>query len=809
MDRHRIPSKGRGIKAPEDSLGAGHSLGPRQRTNTVSKWYLRCFALLILCLWTVTGCKNEPVPGLLTGLSPTKVENINHPERLVDGVRANNGDNWDTDATSTFAQPTGFVEYDLGSVKRVAAIFVQGDNNDEYIFEGSNDGKTYSHLWVAPPEATVGMQGRSTGSLNVSTRYLRVSARGGDGSFSIAEMNLYSDSRGLTAGAVGPTSNGLPIPDAIRGQTMMFVFSLALWLFLNWRYSPNLWTLGTGLLPLYYGYGVYTSVIGAWPLAMREVAFMRGASAALAGIAILRELVFKRAFPAIRWTVNATLGLAAALAFMSFFNLGAPQFRDAKANQPLFVHNFDMRVYYPVAKYFKELRYDGLYQASVAAYVADDPNANLDSLANVELRCLKTHKAYHVSDVRKEIEDIPKRFSDARWEAFKVDMRYFRQTMGIRDYLGSMLDHGGNATPVWTAIAHLIFAGTTASNATLTLGGLLDPAMLLLAFFAIYRAFGLRTSLVSIVLFGANDFYMFGSNWAGATLRHDWMVYLALGICALKLKRWTLGGVFLALSALIRAFPAFALVGVGMAFGWQIWSFYRENGKIPTLRQLLDNHQPVVKTLIGAVGCVVAGVVFSALVFDPYAWVEWIHKVSILDRDAHINAVSLRAAIAGVNHLQLIALGQRAPLRIALMVFYVLLVAVAVRNKPLDQAAAVATMLIPVIFNPANYYAHFIFVLPVIALETLRDDKASGKAPLSGYDGWIWGTMLVVCVATYWTTLTTDLELHFEMASELLCSSFIVVLVLILYRDREIWLPPSKSQTLCWLLRRKKSQAKG
>jgi hypothetical protein len=311
---------------------------------------------------------------------------------------------------------------------------------------------------------------------------------------------------------------------------------------------------------------------------------------------------------------------------------------------------------------------------------------------------------------------------------------------------------------------------------------------------------------MSIVVFGANDFYMFGSNWAGATLRHDWMVYLALGICALKVGRWTLGGVFLALSAAIRAFPAFALVGVGIAFAWQLWDYYREQGRLPSGRQLMSDYQPMMKTLIGAAACVVVVVVFSSLVFDPHAWVEWIHKVSILDRDPHVNDVSLRAAVAGVNHLQLVALGQRAPLHLALVGFYLLLVTIAVRNKPLDQAAAITTIMIPVVFNPANYYAHFIFVLPMIALERTREDKASGKTPLSGFDGWIWGTLLLLCVALYWTTLTTDLELHFEMASVLLCCSFIVLLVLVLYRDREVWLPPSKSQSLCRLLRRTKYQ---
>lgn len=763
-------------------------------------------ALLSLSLLLLASCKHESVPSLLTGLSPSRLENVNHPERLNDGVRSANGSNWDTDTTATFATPSGVIEYDLGSPKRIGAAFVQGDNNDDYVFSGSLDGKEFVQFWVAGPQSNVGMQGRSTGSLGTEARYVRITARGGDNFYSIGEVQLFTDAKGLSSGGGVAATPGLPGPDSIRGKSMMVVFAFAVWLFINWRYSPTYWLVATAGLPLWYGYSLYSEIAVAWPLQMREVAFLRAISAALAGVAILRELIFKRAFPSIRWPVMTTLSVAAVLSFMSFFNLGAPQFRDYKANQPLFVHNFDMRVYYPVAKYFKELRYDGLYQASVAAYVADDPNANLDGLANVELRDLRTHRITKVAEVRKQIEEIPKRFSDARWEAFKTDMRYFRQTMGVGDYLGSMQDHGGNATPVWTAIAHLIFAGTTASNATLTLGALLDPIMLLVAFAAIYKAFGLRTSLMSVVFFGANDFYMFGSNWAGATLRHDWMVYLAIGICALKLGKWTMGGVFLAMSAAIRAFPAFALVGVGIVFAWEIWSYYRENGKIPTFSDLMNNYQPYMKTLIGALGCVVVVVVFSSLVFDPSAWAEWIRKVSILDRDPHVNDVSLRAAIAGVNHLQLIALGQRAPLHISLIGLYFLLVALAVRNKPLDQAAAIATMMIPIVFNPANYYAHFIFVLPVIALESYRDDSASGREPLSGFDGWIWGTILVVCVALYWTTLITDLEVHFELASVLLCGSFLVLLTLILYRDQSIWLPRSPSQSLCWLLRRTKAQ---
>jgi hypothetical protein len=769
---------------------------------------VRSRALLVVAvtLLAFAGCKKSaPATNLLTGLQPSRIQSVNHPERLNDGIRATPGDNWDTAVTSTFGDPTGVIEFDLGSVKPIRAIYVQGDNNDEYIFSGSTDGKEFKDIWIAPPDNTPGMQGRSTNSVNASAKIVRITARGGDRFYSIGEVQLFSESGGLGASSL-LESQGLPTPESIRGKAAMLVFAFAVWLFLNWRYSTLSWTLITALLPGWFAFSLYQECADIWPVQMREVAIMRAVSAAIAGVAILRELVFKKGYPAIRWTITSTLGVAAGLAFLSFFNLGAPQFRDHKFNQPLFVHNFDMRVYYPVAKYFKELRYDGLYQASVAAYVYDDTSVSIDSLNNVELRDLRNHRITRVDQVKQQIMDIPKRFSKERWEEFKTDMRYFRQTMGIGDYLGSMKDHGGNATPVWTAIAHIIFAGTMASNSTLTLGAMLDPVMLIIAFAAIWRSFGVRTSLMSVVIFGANDFYMFGSNWAGATLRHDWMVYLALGLCALKTKRWTLGGVFLAMSAAIRAFPAFAMVGVGMAFGWQLYDYYRREGKLPTWPQILEDYQPQVKTIFGALGCAVVVFIFSSLVFDVHAWGEWIKKVQILDHDPHVNDVSLRAVVAGVNHLQLVSLGQRAPLHFGLIALYAAGVVIAVRNKPLDQAAAIATVMIPMVFNPANYYAHFIYVLPVIALETSRKDKASGSAPLSAYDGWIWGTLVLVCVAQYWTTLTTDLELHFESASVLLCGGIFVILVLILYRDRSLYLPRSGGTTLCWLLRRTKGR---
>ena len=45
--------------------------------------------------------------------------------------------------------------------------------------------------------------------------------------------------------------------------------------------------------------------------------------------------------------------------------------------------------------------------------------------------------------------------------------------------------------------------------------------------------------LLAMTVFGANDLYMFGTNWTGATLRHDWLALLGFAAAALKRERWT------------------------------------------------------------------------------------------------------------------------------------------------------------------------------------------------------------------------------------------------------------------------------
>jgi hypothetical protein len=307
--------------------------------------------------------------------------------------------------------------------------------------------------------------------------------------------------------------------------------------------------------------------------------------ALVAGLAAL--VVIKEAFLSKRWEPHravslATLAFCAVTAFGTYYHFGMPQFFDQAKGRRTLVHTWDMRHYYPVAKYFPELRFDGLYLASLAAYIDNTPGFTQAQLSQVRLRDLRDAEIRSGTDVASQLPEIRARFSPERWEEFKRDMKYFSDTMGGQDYLGSMQDHGGNATPVWILPAYFIFQYTPASEWIISLAGLIDPVLVLFFFFVLWRTFGLRVMLYVAVIWGASDFYNFGSNLMGSTLRQDWLVALGLGACAIKKERYALGGVLMAYGGLIRAFPAMATFFFLVPMAWFAFDAWWSRRKLPT-----------------------------------------------------------------------------------------------------------------------------------------------------------------------------------------------------------------------------------
>jgi hypothetical protein len=697
----------------------GRTDGPRRALA-----WLCAATLIALSLFTSRAAFAAGEDNLLTGMRAIHAEGVRNAAVLTDGFRAGDGDDWNTTLTAVFTSGRAYAEFDLGRSVPIVAAYLQGDNNDRYVLSISEDGKQFKELWVAGPVDKAGLQPRSSASLRGQGRYLRVSAREGDGSYSLSELQVF-EQRPSTFPPKIQARGGTNMAPRLRTAFLIFALAWAAFLFAIDKRSGQVWLLVGAIAPLAAAYSLYDVLWDGWPAGLREVSLARAVSAAIAGLALLRATVFRKRFPAHRIPVIAALSVSAALAFASFYNLGHPQFWNAKESRPEFVHTWDMRVYYPFTKYFEEIGYDGVYEASVEAYVESVPGTTLESIGNTEIRSMKTHRMQRVSDVANEIANVSKRFSKERWEEFKRDMTYFREVMGAQ-YLTTHHDHGSNATPVWVLFAKLIFDGRPASEGVLVFGGLVDAFLLAGAFAAMWWAYGLVPALLAMVVFGANDFYMFGTNWGGATLRHDWLAYLAVGVCMLKKERWVLGGVFFGLSTMIRAFPGAALIGVVLPALW--WLYGRWQAKdLPGLKELLERNQSAVKVLLGAAGCMLFAFALSTALLGFDAWVVWWKKIILLNADVGLNDVALKSLVGGNDGSTAGTLNNRALVYWAAFFAALAAVGLACRSRPLDQAAILALPLIPVLTNPANYYVHFIFLLPLLGSSlrsAIKKDKA-------------------------------------------------------------------------------------
>ncbi len=733
---------------------------------------LSLIVVLLLVLSGASGCQRSQgeSAGLLAKKVPLRAHGVRDADRLVDGIVPPVGSAWNSNRTTIFNDRRAYVEFDLGAESEIAAVALLGDNNDTYRVSGSLDGDQFYLIWTAPRTQPAGMRWRTTDDLSARARYLRIQPGQGDASLSIGEVAVFD----TATGSLPPQLKEAKATDvalafrsaAIVGASLMVLASVLGVHSLSWTMQILCLLLGLGGL----GYAA-NAYVEAAPLGKLEVSLIRGLAAAAAMAIVLRGAFSPKNLAPIKWLQVSFLGVLSILSIAAFYNMGTPQFFDHKNNEPSVVHNYDMRVYFPVAKYFDELKYDGLYLASVASFAEEHGGLNAPVLARAELRDLRDHRMRKVSDLLPEIEAVKKRFSKERWAEFKKDMAYFWETMGTGAYLGSMADHGGNATPVWLSIAYLMYGDAQASNTTLLLGGVLDPLLLLLFAVVVWRSFGAQTALVSLIVFG--------SNWSGATLRNDWMVYLGLGACALRTERYKLGGALLAMSALIRAFPAISLLALGVPVVHDIVVRMRAGESFPSLAKLKKDHGWFVETALGATVCVALSLLGSSLLMGFDSWPLWVDKISSFTASPHVNHMGWLTVIAGSEGRQAEVLAQRSFVHVLGIVFYFgLAIWIAARSKP-HTAALLGIMMMPVFMYPANYYIHFIFLLPLLVYDqgqalARRERETGGK---------VWALLLALCAAQYFTVKEAQLDLHFYNASVLLMSTILLVLVTMLPRD--------------------------
>ncbi len=248
---------------------------------------------------------------------------------------------------------------------------------------------------------------------------------------------------------------------------------------------------------------------------------------------------------------DRALILAAILAAAGYLNFGAFHGRS-------FIHHWEQFHYALGAKYFPELGYDGLYDASIEAQRASDPGAQIQT----SYRDLRTNRmvATDSPDALARRRAVVAKFRPERWRAFVADNEFFVEHNDAGYLSAIRRDHGFNPPPSWTFVARLFAGWPRIDEGTLSAFATLDLLLLAALFIIVSRTYGTRWGCLALALFGIN--YAGRFFWVGgAFLREDWLAAITIGICLLERKRYRWAGACFAYAAAVRIFPLLFLFG--------------------------------------------------------------------------------------------------------------------------------------------------------------------------------------------------------------------------------------------------------
>lgn len=557
---------------------------------------------------------------------------------------------------------------DLGEPRTVGALLLQADAGDTCMVEGSLDGKSWTGLLrVDPGDALYGMRTRRAPlRAPLELRFLLVHAEGGDGRWAVGELAAFASE---------PVSWSQP-PAAPEGDATA-------------RAAESRLVAHSALLAL--------------------------AAALLLGLGVLLR---RRGTPgALQRPRDLLLAALGALSVAAFVNLGS--FHSGR-----FVHVWDTYHYVLGAKYFPELGYAGLYEATLAAERAAGilpPGTTLPmrDLATNEIRMASADDA---------LATWPARLG-ARWPDFVTDVLWFRTRTTPEHFRRILLDHGYNATPAWEILGSaLARAAGPVTGRSILLLALIDPLLLLGAWLLVGRAFGWRATCVALVLWGT--LYPARFSWTGGSfLRMDWLAAAMAGVALLKLGRPRLAGSALAFSTLLRLFPGALLLGLGVAAAARL----AKERKLEAVREELRVAQ-------GALLATVVLVPLSLLAAGGFgaprwgAWREFAansekHVATSLTNNVGLGtALSWRPAARGAalvkdgtlepwkpwKDARRASLAATRPFRLLAAAGFLAAVAFAFRSRPPWQAVAAGAGLVFVLADLTSYYAAVLLLLALL-----------------------------------------------------------------------------------------------
>jgi hypothetical protein len=327
--------------------------------------------------------------------------------------------------------------------------------------------------------------------------------------------------------------------------------------------------LGVAAVGAYFRTPIFAKLLGlqAGTIIEKSLQWIKGFLAlSAAGLSLYEVVLIKQKQPLLpHWAK----GVAAALAVMA---VGA-YFRFGDLGYSEFYHRWEFYHYYMGSKYNREIGYERLYNCTAVAQSELGQNM-LNEVRARKLRDLAIDVLTPSQPILEHPEDCKSHFTPERWEAYKRDVVWFRNSSNLQYWNDMQKDHGYNPPPVWTVMGHFLGSFNPAGDKFFKLLGMLDPLFFLGMFTAVYWAFGWRVCSVALIFWGCQlpaEYFWTG----GAFMRQDWLFYLVLSGCLIRKRYFMLGGAAFAYSTLLRVFPGPLVAGWVVVMAAYFWKHKR------------------------------------------------------------------------------------------------------------------------------------------------------------------------------------------------------------------------------------------
>lgn len=420
----------------------------------------------------------------------------------------------------------------------------------------------------------------------------------------------------------------------------------------------------------------------------------------------------------------AVLGLLALLSVFAYLRFGRLQDYGRFGRHTYHYH--DAYHYAFGAKYFRELGYFGLYDATWVAFDELEREEGVRTPARFiptvrSLASVFTVKP--VADLRRTAPEVRARFTPARWAEFRGDLQTLLDLGWEVSWWRTMLfDLGFNPPPSWVVVCGTLANAIPFTPTSFELFPFLDLTLIVAGGgLLVLRAFGPAAAFAYVILFGNNFFASYA--WTGGSFcRQPWLFLLTAGVACLKLDRPRWAGALLGAAAAFRVFPVLFLAGGAIALGAE------------ALRDR-SRRRAAVEYLLAAAAVAAALVAVSLLVFGLDPWRDFLAKISQHNRIfwvMHVGFPRLAAWAPGIERqnfwyeeglvrfvawqgrLEAIRAGREPWVTLVQAAATLGALGLAPRLRAFQAALVVGGTLLFCWAMPANYYYIYLALFPVV-----------------------------------------------------------------------------------------------